>query len=206
MVTPRQRLRDVVRRGLLRLDRLDQSAYAGIASVRTPALDTGLARLSDAANHSLLWLGTAAALATGSARGRRAAVLGVGAIGLTSATSNLLVKPVLRRARPDRTGAAVPTARHVRMPTSHSFPSGHAASAAAFATTVGHELPWTALPLRLLALAVGYSRVHSGVHYPGDVIAGALLGTTWGHLLTLRADRPKRSISPGSGRCPRRPC
>jgi membrane-associated phospholipid phosphatase len=199
-------VRGDVRRGLIQLDHLDQTAYARIATLRTPALDTGLARLSDAANHSLLWLVTAAALATGGARGRRAAVLGVGAIGLTSAMSNLLVKPVLRRARPDRAGAAVPAARHVRMPASHSFPSGHAASAAAFATAVGHELPGTAIPLRLLAMAVGYSRVHSGVHYPGDVIAGALLGTAWGHLLTVRADRPKRSTSPRSGRSPRRAC
>jgi undecaprenyl-diphosphatase len=63
------------------------------------------------------------------------------------------------------------------MPESASFPSGHTASAVAFAAAVGPVLPLSTVPLGLLAAAVGYSRVHTGVHYPGDVIAGALLGT-----------------------------
>ena len=62
------------------------------------------------------------------------------------------------------------------MPTSSSFPSGHSASGFAFATAVGRELPLLSLPLRGLAAAVAYSRVHTGVHYPGDAIAGSLLG------------------------------
>jgi membrane-associated phospholipid phosphatase len=66
------------------------------------------------------------------------------------------------------------------MPGSTSFPSGHAASAFAFATVVGHELPPAALPLWLLATAVAYSRVHTGVHYAGDVVVGALIGAACG--------------------------
>lgn len=64
----------------------------------------------------------------------------------------------------------------MRMPDSASFPSGHTASAVAFATAVGVVLPPAAVPLQVLAMAVGYSRVHTGVHYPGDVAAGAVLG------------------------------
>ena len=64
------------------------------------------------------------------------------------------------------------------MPASRSLPSGHSASAFAFATAVGYVMPRGAAPFRLLAAVVGYSRVHTGVHYPGDVLAGALLGTT----------------------------
>ena len=52
------------------------------------------------------------------------------------------------------------------MPRSTSFPSGHSASAFAFATAVGDELPLAWLPLHALAAAVTYSRVHTGVHYP----------------------------------------
>jgi len=62
------------------------------------------------------------------------------------------------------------------MPSSASFPSGHSAAAFAFATGVGHVLPWTAFPLRALGGLVAYSRVHTGVHFPGDVVVGSLLG------------------------------
>ena len=70
------------------------------------------------------------------------------------------------------------------MPSSTSFPSGHSAAAFAFATGVGHVLPPAAIPLRALAALVAYSRVHTGVHYPGDVVAGALMGTTLAQITT----------------------
>jgi len=62
------------------------------------------------------------------------------------------------------------------MPLSTSFPSGHSASAFAFASGVGASLPVAAVPLRALATLVAYSRVHTGVHYPADVVAGSVLG------------------------------
>jgi undecaprenyl-diphosphatase len=82
---------------------------------------------------------------------------------------------VFRRTRPSLDG--VPLIRHVRRaPVTTSFPSGHAASAAAFTTGVSLELPELAVPVGTLAAAVAYSRVHVGVHYPGDVLVGAALG------------------------------
>ena len=68
------------------------------------------------------------------------------------------------------------------MPTSSSFPSGHTASAFAFATAVTADVPILAVPLFGLATAVGYSRVHTGVHYPADVMAGAILGVAVGSI------------------------
>ena len=195
----RQPARSRIRRVLARFDTVDRAAYLAVAASRTPMLDAGLARLSNAANNSGLWLATAAGLAVlGGRRQRHAAALGVTAIVVTSATVNLLIKPVLRRARPNRHDAAVPELRHVRMPASHSFPSGHAASAFAFATTVGHQLPAAALPLRILATAVAYSRIHTGVHYPGDVLVGAGIGAMCG--TAVRSTVNRRTLAPSRPR------
>ena len=148
-----------------------------MARTPTAELDEPVRRLSDAANYSRLWLGIAATIAlVGGGRGRRAALEGVVAIGVTSATVNLGVKPLARRRRPDRAEPGQFPARQVPMPGSTSFPSGHAASAFAFAYAVGRHLPVLGLPIRLLAAGVAYSRVHTGVHYPGDVVLGAILG------------------------------
>ena len=122
--------------------------------------------------------GSRGALAVaGGDEGRRAAAYGLACVGLTSAVVNMLVKPLSRRRRPDRVGRACRGARHVPMPVSTSFPSGHSAAAFAFATGVGHVMPRAAVPLRALAAVVAYSRVHTGVHYPGDAVVGSLIGT-----------------------------
>ncbi|MET7656343.1 phosphatase PAP2 family protein [Streptomyces sp. NPDC005486] len=156
---------------------MDQALYETVTVTRTPTLDSALRRLSAAADHTKLSFTVAAAHPLRGGRPRRAAVLGVAAIGVASATANLLGKQLVRRPRPHRAEDSPFPGRHVPMPHSASFPSGHTASAVAFAAAVGPTLPVSAVPLGLLACAVGYSRVHTGVHYPGDVVAGALLGT-----------------------------
>ncbi|MEV4936855.1 phosphatase PAP2 family protein [Streptomyces zaomyceticus] len=165
-----------VRAVLQDLRAVDGAVYAAVAATPTPTLDTALRRLSHAADHSKISFAVAAALALVPGRPRRAALAGVGAVAVASATANLLGKRLVRRQRPDREAARVVVGRHVPMPDSASFPSGHTASAVAFATAAGVVLPPAAVPLQILAMAVGYSRVHTGVHYPGDVAAGAVLG------------------------------
>jgi membrane-associated phospholipid phosphatase len=166
-----------VRGWLEEADRLDRALYTAVARARTPRVDVAMRRLSHAANYSRLSLGAAALLAVaGGPRGRRAALSGLSAAFAAAALVNLAAKPLARRSRPDRVAARVPLPRHVRMPSSRSFPSGHTAAAVAFAAGAGRELPVARVPLYGLAAAVGYSRVHTGVHYPGDVLAGAALG------------------------------
>lgn len=89
---------------------------------------------------------------------------------------NLVLKPLGNRRRPDRDMHAVPIARHVAMPRSTSWPSGHSASAFAFASGVSAAWPQVGIPLSVAASLVAYSRVHTGVHYPSDTIAGTVSG------------------------------
>jgi membrane-associated phospholipid phosphatase len=178
------------------IGKLDAALYSAIAATPTPTLDRYFRALSRAADHSKLWIGTAAALAAAGGRpGRRAAVNGLASIAVTSAVANLLLKPPSRRWRPDRRTDDIPIARHVPMPRSTSFPPGHAASAFAFASGVGIALPRTGLPLTATPALVAYSRVHTGVHYPSDAIAGSVIGAGLapGVVAALRHQRPMRT-------------
>ncbi len=175
---------------LAEVRRIDLALYRALAKTRTPALDVALGRLSQAANYSRISIGLAFALALGGGRqGTRAAVRGMASVGVTSAVVNLAFKPILRRQRPDRRALFTPGRSRVRMPGSRSFPSGHTAAAFAFATGAGRELAWAGPPLYALAALVGYSRVHTGVHYPLDVIVGALAGLGLGELTGACIDR-----------------
>jgi membrane-associated phospholipid phosphatase len=185
---------------LRELGAVDRAVYEAVARTPTATLDGPVRQLSGAADNSRLWLGIAAAVAVaGGRRGRRAALEGVVAIGVTSAVVNLGVKPIARRRRPDRARPARFEDRHVPMPRSASFPSGHAASAFAFAYALGRHLPALAVPIRLLAAAVAYSRVHTGVHYPGDVVIGSVTGAGTAAMVAAVADRAARARA-ASGR------
>ncbi|MQA60588.1 MAG: phosphatase PAP2 family protein [Actinophytocola sp.] len=163
------------------------------ARLRPTGADEALRVLSRAANHGVLWWAVGAVLATRKGPTRRAALRGTAAIAGASASANLLGKRLFPRRRP--AAVEVPVRRRlVRRPTSSSFPSGHAASAAAFATAVSMEAPAAGVAVGGLAAAVAYSRVHTGVHWPSDVGAGVLIGVAAAaatrHWWPLHSDAP----------------
>ncbi|HUM00278.1 MAG TPA: diacylglycerol kinase family protein [Mycobacterium sp.] len=160
------------------LGTLDAGVFEAVANSATPILDVTMPPLTRAADHSKLWLAIAAVLlAARRPSAQRGGVRGVLTVAVTSLFTNQVAKRVKRRPRPSH--LLVPISRQSRRrPTSNSLPSGHAASAAAFAVGVGLENSILGLVLALLAGLVGLSRVATGAHYPGDVFIGFGIGAS----------------------------
>jgi YegS/Rv2252/BmrU family lipid kinase len=157
--------------------RLDRCLIRISERHRSPPLDRLFTAASRVANRSFIWFTAGGLLATaGGPRGKRAAGRGLVAIAIASAVANGPLKLLVRRTRPSW------RAPLVEPPRTTSFPSGHAASAFAFAVAASREMPPVATLLLPLAATVSYSRVYVGVHYPSDVLLGATLGATAGVL------------------------
>jgi len=145
----------------------------------TPGLEKAAKGLGKAGNNGAVWLGVGALLALFDGSNREAwlicAALGPVAIGL-----NYVVKAIVRRPRPVLEG--LPPLGGA--PSSLSFPSAHATSSFAVATAMTRVSPWGALAF-VLALALALGRPYLGMHYPSDVLAGAVLGLILGIFVPL---------------------
>jgi undecaprenyl-diphosphatase len=102
-----------------------------------------------------------------------------------------LGKAVFDRHRPFETQLGPPTS-------THSFPSGHSATAFACATVLASLAPRWRVPFFVLAALIAFSRIYNGVHYPTDVLAGSALGVLVG-LAVLRVSKGGRRLRPTAG-------
>jgi undecaprenyl-diphosphatase len=172
---------------LASLQQLDAAAFLWLNGARHPLLDVLMPALSNK-RYALI---PAALLLLALLRwgGRRAWLLAAAALlalGVTDLAASA-VKALLQRVRPCHVFPA--TELLARCTASLSLPSNHAANMASLAAAAWAGSRRLGLAVAGLALAVAYSRIYLGVHYPGDVLAGLLLGAALGTLAALLALR-----------------
>ncbi len=160
------------------VDAIDERIDALLEQLRgNPIADRIFASASHVGDFSLIWHGLG--LVRGAVKGRPDQVILLALmLGAESLIVNQGVKRLFRRERPTQTGD---DRLRVRQPTTSSFPSGHASSAA-FAAMVlsGWDGPKVGMIWWKVAAIVGISRAYVRIHHGSDVAAGAILGTVLG--------------------------
>ena len=154
--------------------RLDFTTFQLLRFYDSPMLDVVMASLSDIAAGASIWIALAFLIALIHKRRWPAAIQVLLSIGLTIIVTETAAKPFFNRGRPFESYAD--TRVYGFKPTTRSFPSGHAANAAAAAYALTRMAPEGGVIFWLIAFLISYSRVYLGVHYPTDVIGGALIG------------------------------
>ncbi len=174
----------------------DEQVLRWIAEVlRTPIFDKVILLYTSLGNGGWLFILLSVILLLFRAT-RKAGASSLGAMLLGLVVTNLTLKPLISRARP-----WVVMENFVALTTSsdmNSFPSGHTCAAFAFAAALCAALPqkWAKAAALIAAALMGFSRLYVGVHFPSDVLVGAVVGTVCGllgaWLVRLIIDRYQR--------------
>jgi undecaprenyl-diphosphatase len=153
---------------------LDVTVFQWLRTHHWGPLDSLMAAFSDLARGGGIWIALAVLIALIHPRRWPAAVQVLLVLAVAVLVTDLIAKPLFNRARPFESDAD--TRVYGYRPTTRSMPSGHAVNAVAAAYALTRLAPEARATFWVLALLVAVSRVYLGVHYPGDVLVGALLG------------------------------
>lgn len=142
-------------------------------------LDMLMPAVTALGNYGILWIALSALLLCFSKTRRIGIVMSVSLI-IEIVLCNVILKPAAARVRPFDVNTGIQLL--IRAPKDFSFPSGHtgASFAAAAALFFAGSRAW--IPAGALAVLIGFSRLYLYVHYPTDVLGGALLGIAAGWL------------------------
>jgi undecaprenyl-diphosphatase len=175
------------------LSGFDRELRDWVVDNRIGVLDPLFEALSYAGSFGFIWLAIAVGI-SGFSWSRPWLWTRVGAAILISESISGALKEWIERDRPPVADPDPETL--VELPSTFSFPSGHATVSFACATTLALAVPRLAVPLYALAAAISWSRVYVGVHYPLDVLAGAALGVGIAIALRMLAGALRRSAPP----------
>ncbi len=187
-----------------RADAIDATILDAVHTIDNPLIDGVMKAVTQLGTH--VGIGTVAGLTALSMRhrGRRHDAWTIVVSTGGAMAINTLLKNIFQRQRPQQ------QARKIKLPRSHSFPSGHSLlSAATFPIVAHHLVERHSIPVQamvhtsagLLVLSVGFSRIYFGVHFPSDVLAGFAAGFGWlgltslSHTMVDRSDRRRDSAA-----------
>ena len=159
---------------LIGLLQMDGRLLTAIQGLHTPWLDPIVSLYTRLGDAGLLWIALSLLMLLWRPT-RRAGALALCAMVWGLLATNLTIKPLVQRARPWLDWPIVPL---VTEKDPNSFPSGHTCAAFAAGMCWMRALPWRwgRTAAVILAVCMGLSRLYVGVHYPSDVLVGALIG------------------------------
>lgn len=165
---------------------LDWSILHGLRALTAcPLLDFWMPKITALGNSGIVWVLAAVALLC-SKKYRKYGLMLLAGLVVAMLAGNLALKNLFARPRPCWLDESVPLL--IDRPRDYSFPSGHtmaAAIGATILTAADRRFGWAAIPLAVL---IAFSRMYLYVHFPSDILGGAVLGVGIG-LLMLYAGR-----------------
>jgi undecaprenyl-diphosphatase len=174
---------------------VDAALFAAINGAHAPLVDRFMLVATWSGVGAAVWFALALA-ALFWPRRRAAAVRAMLLLGVTLLVTDQIVKRLVDRPRPFNTATVAARVIQVPAPTTTSFPSGHAATAVAGAMAMARVWPAARWTFAILAVLIAFSRIYVGVHYPSDVLAGAVLGLACAWLV-LAGRHPSTWSRPG---------
>lgn len=142
-------------------------------------LDYLMVAVTSLGNGGILWISFAVLLLL-HPKTRKAGLAVAASLMLELICCNLILKPLVARPRPFDINAEI--CLLISRPADYSFPSGHTGASFAAASALFFQKNRLWMPAGLLATLIAFSRMYLYVHYPSDVLAGALLGVMLGWL------------------------
>jgi hypothetical protein len=171
-----------------RADRYDEAIMEAVHRIDHPASHRALHLATQLGSHAAIGAAAGITALMMLRRGRKHDAWTVAVSTGGAMAINTILKNIFRRKRPQE------LARRIKLPRSHSFPSGHSLlSAATYPIVVHHLVERQSLPVQAVAhslagmiiISVGFSRVYFGVHFPSDVLGGFAAGFGWLGLTSL---------------------
>lgn len=149
-------------------------------------LDYVMPRLTSIGNGGFIWL-VSAALMLISRKYRRNGIELLSGLAGSVVIGNLLLKNLIARQRPCWINDAVNLL--IAVPTDYSFPSGHTMSSFVAAAIIMHTNKKWGITAYILAALIAFSRLYLYVHFPTDIIAGAVIGTLIGAAVCVLSEK-----------------